>query len=155
MPNTTKSKVKKTKKTKQTSIPVITRRLFRMASKCCRDNAGNKCEICGAKSGDSSPSGGKTKIEAHHIMSRDNKDSLLKFDLRNLIALCSQCHKFGKFSAHKHGIWFAEWLKTNKPEKYQWILDNSERTANLKDRKILDWIQDCLGKGLPLDDPPS
>jgi len=144
------------KKQKLTSIPVIIRRLFRLASIKCRENAQFKCEVCGMQNGDKHPNTGKPqKVEAHHIMSRSNKDSLLKFDLRNIICLCGEHHKFGKYSAHGHGIWFAEWLRLNKPEKYYWILENSDNTADLKDRTVLDWIETSLRKNKPLDLNPQ
>tara|TARA_R110002126_G_scaffold164690_2_gene312566 strand:+ start:1479 stop:1958 length:480 start_codon:yes stop_codon:yes gene_type:complete len=141
---TTKSKAK-AKRKKLTSIPVIIRRLFRLASQCCRESADFKCEICGMKKGDLHNVTEKPqRVEAHHIMSRNNKDSPLKFDLRNLICLCSDHHKLSKYSAHSHGIWFADWLQTNKPEQYQWVLDHSDDTVNLKDREVLAHIEKCL-----------
>ena len=149
-----KSKKKATKKKKLTSIPVIQRRLFRLASQRCRENAHFTCEICGTKKGDTHPNTGNIqRVEAHHIMSRSNKDSLLKFDQRNLICLCTSCHKTGQFSAHKHGIWFAEWLRTNKPDQYYWILSHSDTIVNLKDRKILEWIEYCLRHNKPMNRP--
>ena len=152
MKNSNNKRVVKGKKVKLTSIPVITRRLFRLASEKCRENAGFQCEVCGMKNGDKSKTTGKPqKVEAHHIMSRSNKDSLLKFDLRNLICLCSGHHKFNKFSAHSHGIWFAEWLRLNQPEKYKWVLENSDNTADLRDRSVLEWIEKCLKSNKPLD----
>ena len=151
----TKSKAKpksKPKRKKLTSIPVLTRRLFRLSSLCCREKANFKCEICGMEKGALHHVTGKPqRVEAHHIMSRSNKDSLLKFDLRNLICLCSDHHKLSKYSAHSHGIWFAEWLKTNKPEQYQWVLDHSDDTANLKDREVLAHIEKCLRENKELN----
>jgi len=139
---------KKRKKRKLTSLPVITRRLFRLASQCCREKANFHCEICGMQRGDKHPNTGKKqRVEAHHIMSRSNKDSALKFDLNNLICLCTSCHKTGQFSAHKHAVWFAEWLRCNKPTQYAWVLEHSNDTANLKDRDVLKYIEICLRRG--------
>ncbi len=135
------------KRKKATSIPVITRRLFRLASERCRAKARFTCEVCGMVKGTLHPNTGKAqRVEAHHIMSRSNKDSSLKFDLRNLICLCTSCHKTSQFSAHKHGIWFAEWLRINKPEQHAWVLKHSEDTVNLKDRAVLKKIEENLKK---------
>ena len=133
----------KKKKPRLTSIPIIQSRLFRLASQICRDLAGNKCEICGIEA-KTIKNGKPIRIEAHHVLSRDNKDSPLKWDLRNLVALCTEHHKFGKRSAHKHGIWFAEEFKKIRPKDYQWILEHTDDTADLKDRETLQKIEDNL-----------
>ena len=136
---------KKIRKKKLTSIPIIIKRLFRLASIRCRERANNKCEICGMCKGDKHPNTGKPqKVEAHHIMNRKNKNSPLKFDLRNLICLCGTCHKFGRFSAHGHGIWFGEWLRINKPKQHAWILKHSNDVVDLTDRTVLQKIEDQL-----------
>ena len=62
-------------------------------------------------------------VQAHHLLCKERYLSL-KYNTKNGIALCSKCHKFGKFSAHRNGIWFSEWLKENQKEKYNWCLEN-------------------------------
>ena len=84
------------------------------------------------------------RVEAHHIMSRSNKDCPLKFDLRNLVCLCTEHHKTGKYSAHKHGVWFAKELIKIRPKDVAWILQHSDDYVNLKDRSVLKYIEDCL-----------
>jgi hypothetical protein len=149
-----RSKPKKTaaKRKKLTSIPVLTRRLFRLASQCCRENAKFSCEICGMKKGSIHPKTGKPqRVEAHHIMSRSNFDSPLKFDLRNLICLCTEHHKTGRYSAHKHGIWFAREFDKIRPEDADWIIEHSDDSVDLKDRSVIAYIEECLRKNKPLD----
>ena len=155
-----KRRVKKTKgkssKPKQSSIPVINRRLFRLASLCCRERAKFKCEICGMKVGDLHANTGKPqRVEAHHIMSRSNKDSPLKFDIRNLVCLCTEHHKTGKYSAHKHGLWFSKEFIKIRPDDAEWILEHSDDYANLKDREVLKNIEECLRKDIPLKFGPK
>jgi len=147
-----KPKPKKVKKKKLTSIPVLTRRLFRLASQRCREKANFTCEICGMKKGSIHPNTGKVqRVEAHHIMSRSNKDSPLKFDLRNLVCLCTDHHKTGKYSAHKHGLWFAKKFCEIRPDDAEWILNHSDDTVNLKDRDVLKHIETCLREHKPLN----
>jgi len=56
-------------------------------------NAGGKCEYCSRTD----------RPNAHHIESYSlNRE--LRYDPRNGICLCSTCHKFGRFSAHKSFI---------------------------------------------------
>lgn len=56
-------------------------------------NGGRKCENCERKD----------RLNAHHIESYSlNKE--LRYDPRNGMCLCSTCHKFGRFSAHKSFI---------------------------------------------------
>ena len=128
------------KRKRLTSIPVIHRRLYRLVSKICRERVDFCCEVCGMKKGDDY-NGKPQRVECHHLFSRNIKDSPLKWDLNNLICLCTLHHKTGDHSAHKNPIWFAEWLRTNKPEQYQYILDHCEDRINLKDRNVLAKIE--------------
>jgi len=145
-------KRKRSKKKKRTSIPVITRRLFRLASQCCRERANFQCEICGMKKGSIHIGTGKPqRVEAHHIMSRSNKNSSLKFDLRNMVCLCTEHHKTGKYSAHKHGLWFAREFAKIRSEDVEWILEHSDDTVNLNDRDVLSYIETYLKENTPLD----
>ena len=143
---------KKTRKRKLTSIPVLIRRLFRLASIKCRENANFTCEICGMKKGDRHPITNKIqRVEAHHIMSRSNKNSPLKFDMRNMICLCTNCHKTGRRSAHKHGLWFAREFQKIRPDDAEWILEHTDDVVNLADRDVLSYIETCLRQNKPLE----
>lgn len=142
----------KTKRIKATSIPVIVRRLLKLASLKCRERAKMRCEICGMQKGEIHQNTGNVqKVEAHHVMSRSNKDSSLKFDLRNMVCLCTEHHKTGKYSAHKHGLWFAQEFTKIRPKDSEWILKHSDDCVNLKDRNILDYIEKCLKANKPLN----
>lgn len=146
------SKNKNRKLKKLTSIPIILRRLQRLASIKCREKANFSCEICGLKNGDlHSVTGKRQKVEAHHVMSRNNKNSPLKFDLRNLICLCTDHHKTGKFSAHKHGLWFSKKFIELRPSDADWILEHTNDIIDLSDRNILLHINDCLNNSKSLD----
>lgn len=65
------------------------------------------CQICGRDSG---------HLAAHHIIPREFKES--RWDLENGMLLCSMCHRWGKFSAHKNSLWFYDWLKLNRPKTF-------------------------------------
>jgi hypothetical protein len=148
----TKKRNKKTKHKKLTSIPIIQRRLFRLASILCRERAKFTCEICGLKSGDIHPKTGKPqRVEAHHVMSRSNKNSPLKYDLRNLVCLCTEHHKTGRLSAHKHCLWFSLQFQKIRPKDAKWIIDHTNDEVDLKDREVLTKIERCLKANLPLD----
>ena len=146
-----KNKIKKLVK-----IPVIVRRLLKKACQLKRDLTGHACEICGLKKGDLHIVTGKPqKVDSHHVMSRSNKNSPLKFDLRNLACLCTDHHKTSRTSAHKHGLWFATWFLKNRPEDAQWILDHTYDEIDLTDRNILNYIEECLTNNKPLDFKPE
>ena len=130
-------------KIKLKSLPAIKRRIFKLVSLICRERAGYKCEVCGMKKGDLHNSKPQ-RVEAHHIFSRSIKDSPMKFDIKNLICLCTLCHKTGNKSAHKNPVWFGEWLRINKPEQYTYVLEHFEDTVDLDDRNILDIIEKNL-----------
>ena len=55
-------------------------------------------------------------LNAHHLVPRQFIEYRLEMD--NGITLCVHCHNFGKFSAHKNPLWFANWLKQNKEDDY-------------------------------------
>lgn len=133
------------KKTKLKSTPSIRRKLFKIASLKCREKAKFACEICGMVVGTIHPiTNKKQKVEAHHVMSRSNKGSPLKFDLRNLVCLCTEHHKTGKRSAHKHGLWFANWFLNNRPDDAKWIIEHTDDIIDLNNRDILAYIEKCL-----------
>lgn len=142
----------KVKRVKLTAIPIIQKRLYRFASISCRDRAKNRCEVCGIEAKAINPkTNNRIKLEAHHVLSRSNADSPLKWDVRNLCCLCSTCHKFGNKSAHKHALWFAKWFYVNRKEDYLFILEHDEFKCNVKDRQLLDYMQDCVCKNIYFD----
>lgn len=56
-----------------------------------------------------------------HIIPEEFKET--KYDINNLLLACFYHHKVGKFSIHNHPLWFVEWLKTNRLEQYQYLLN--------------------------------
>jgi len=79
-----------------------------------RDKA---CQVCGTVT---------KRLNAHHIIPKNFLK--YKYDLSNGITLCVTHHKFGKFSAHKNAIWFANWMRENRPYDY---LTTSQRIKDL------------------------
>ena len=71
-----------------------------------------RCAVCEAVKG----------LDAHHILDKRYWKEY-KFEYMNGIALCKRCHKFGKFSAHRNGLWFSEWLKANRPITFKWVME--------------------------------
>jgi hypothetical protein len=113
----------KVKKIKLEPPPKIHKRLFKKWSEAVRKRAGFRCEICGRAAGevdDRSDEGKKIKIDAHHI---DGKKftSVLRFNPMNGIALCTNCHKFDKNSAHNSTIWFYEAIKAMHNDRLDYI----------------------------------
>ena len=135
-----RNSVMKTKKVKLKSLPAIKRRIFKLVSLICRERAGNICECCHQPKG-YLLNGKPQRMECHHIFSRSIKNSPMKFDLNNLICLCTSCHKTGSVSAHKNPVVFAEFLRVNKPNQYQYILDHYLDTIDLEDRVVLEKIE--------------
>ena len=115
---TTKSlvtkKVKKSRLEKNRENPFSMywkRRAYELWSRIVRQFDEYKCCICG----------NDIKTQAHHTLAKEAY-YLLSLDPRVGICLCSRHHKFGKDSAHKNGIFFAEWLKANRPYQYDWCV---------------------------------
>ncbi len=77
------------------------------------------CAICGSKD----------YLNVHHIIARHVCKSKFKYEEKNLIVLCANCHKFGFKSAHQNPVWFARWLDMFRPEKYKWVLEVTPRVG--------------------------
>jgi hypothetical protein len=58
-------------------------------------------------------------LNAHHILPRQGYPEFM-FDANNGASLCPKHHKFGKYSAHKNPVWFAEFLRKFHLRKYRW-----------------------------------
>lgn len=118
-------KREKSRKLKERKAAAVARRKARMAvrmapkhrlkrwSERVRERDGGKCAVCGS-----------TKFpNSHHLLPKERYKGL-KFKKQNGITLCPTHHKFGRFSAHRNPIWFALWLEENRPQQYQWCLQN-------------------------------
>jgi len=69
------------------------------------------CVICGS-----------TKLpNAHHIIPKTFKET--RWDKKNGIILCPKCHKFGKYSAHKHPLWFTMYLINNHARQATYLIN--------------------------------
>jgi len=85
-------KIKYTKEDKEWAIAI-------------KDKFHNKCIVCG----------GKERLNAHHIIPRQNKK--FKHDMRNGLALCPKCHRFSfVMSAHQNPFQFYRWLEKKYPK---------------------------------------
>ena len=136
-PKAKKPRVPKLHRPKKESTKTITTRLYRTWAAIVHAYYGDRCAICGKENSKDAP------LNAHHIMPRQ-MFSGLRFDPQNGIALCPKCHKMGKWSAHKGGIWFAEWLRNHAPEKYQHCIANAVFELDCKDRSKLYAIENDL-----------
>jgi len=94
---------------------------------------GHKCAVCGS---------GSTP-NAHHLENR-NTCRALRYDTMNGILLCPSHHKFGKDSAHKGGLWFADWLRRNHPGRLVYVLAHRNDEVNLNNRETLARIEATL-----------
>ena len=78
-----------------------------------RDDWVHKCATCGRITDD-------YRIEAHHIIPRQHQAT--RYELRNGIALCSQCHKFDpEISPHQNAAGWMEWLGIHHEELHEWV----------------------------------
>lgn len=125
-----KPRIPKLHRPKKESTKTITTRLYKAWAAIVHAYHNDRCAVCGKEHTPQAP------LNAHHIMPRQ-MFSGLRFDPQNGIALCPKCHKMGKFSAHKGGIWFAEFLRTKYPEKYEHCLKHKDDELDCKDRTKL------------------
>lgn len=122
----TKRKTKRVKRRKLEPLARIRRRLMRLWTARVADEWGHRCAVCGSES----------TPNAHHLENR-NTCRALRYDPMNGILLCPSHHKWGRNSAHKGGIWFADWLMRNHPDRFAYVLANRDREIDLNDRTVL------------------
>lgn len=141
-------KTKKPKKKKAVKLSTIRNRLFKIWSEAVRRRAGDSCEYCGIKKGDihvnKKGESITTKIDAHHLQSRDVKDNPLKFDIYNGISVCPSCHKFGEDSFHRCAPTTMNWLLTHSPERYFYVIENHKQRVDLDNKDVLAEIENQL-----------
>ncbi len=137
-------KPKKQIKKKLPKISTLNNKLFAKWSLVVRERAGHQCEYCGIKKGEINKNGKVTKIDAHHLQNRKTKNSPLKFDPFNGVAVCPVCHKFGEDSFHRCAPSTMHWLLVNKPERYFYIIENLKFKIDLANRKVLEEIEKQL-----------
>ena len=88
------------------------RKLLKEWSRIVRDRDGNCCAVCGSDK----------FIQAHHLLAK-KKYPQYKLDPKIGIALCSGHHCFFPRSAETNAIWFANWLRINRPEQYEYCFN--------------------------------
>jgi len=106
------------------------------------DEWGHKCAVCGSES----------TPNAHHLENR-NTCRALRYDPMNGVLLCPSHHKFGKDSAHKGGIWFADWLRRKHPGQLEYVLAHRNDDINLNDRATLAKIEAYLRAPCHMETP--
>jgi hypothetical protein len=128
-------KPKKAKRVKLEALPKIRRRLLRLWKEAVRAQFGNCCAVTGVK--DKEMVNGKpTILNCHHLESY-RMCAFLRYDPMNGILLSPSAHKYGRNSAHQGPIWFAEWLRNNKPMQWAFVLNNRDKLIDLNDRETL------------------
>ena len=133
----------KTKRKKLEPLARIRRRLMRLWTARVGEDWCHRCAVCGSES----------TPNAHHMENR-NTCRALRYDPMNGILLCPSHHKFGKDSAHKGGIWFADWLRVHHPDRLQYVLEHRNDDVNLNDRAVLARIEASL-KPAPAAQPQT
>ena len=124
------------KKKKKEPLPKIKRKILKLWSEKVRSSTGNRCAICGMQAGDYY-NGVKQKIDAHHIEEKTTCANL-RYDPLNGIPLCVRHHKWGKDAVHNSLIFFADWLKENRPLQYEYVKNNRKKIIDLNNREVLE-----------------
>ena len=138
---------KNTKSFQKKEIIKLKRKLLKLWSEACREKSNYTCIYCGAKRGEPSKANPNSiiKIDAHHLLQKEIKDTPLKYEIKNCAVLCSSCHKYnGEHSAHKSPIVFYDWFRNQYPENYNFVLNNSKIRINLDNINVLKEIESRL-----------
>jgi predicted restriction endonuclease len=91
------------------SKKTLRNKLDKAWSQLVKQQAGNKCEVCG-----------KTEhLNSHHIVGRRNLR--LRWELYNGVCLCPGDHTFKTNSFHQNPVWADEWLRENRGQDLKLI----------------------------------
>lgn len=66
------------------------------------------------------------RLNAHHLIPKNFKQ--YRSTLDNGFTLCYGCHTGGRYSAHKHPLWFSNWLHTYYPDVYKLTMERIHET---------------------------
>lgn len=97
---------------KKASIKSLKRYCDEIWSELVRTRDNHECVICKESK----------YIQAHHLITR--KYLQTRFNINCGISLCSGCHSFRLVSAHNSPWVIYSWLEKNKPEQYNWFIEN-------------------------------
>ena len=130
-----KRKVNKDTKTYQAKIiKRLKNKLLKLWSIKVKERAGFKCEVDGCTSG--------LALNSHHIENFLTSQEL-RYDIRNGLCLCQNCHKFpkkGQKSVHRSFVLAYELMTKKHPEDLQYLLNfkptGEELTAEILEQKI-------------------
>jgi hypothetical protein len=74
-------------------------------------------------------------LNACHLLPKEFKIfETLKYDVKNLVAGCSNCHKYGVFSFHRNPIYSLEVVKRKYINNYKYILTKLDELKQEYDR---------------------
>ncbi len=77
------------------------------------------CEICGSNG---------YQLNAHHIIGR--AVMILRFDIKNGVCLCVNCHEFSNDSVKNNPLKFINWLKQNRLDDLEYVENKAELIAH-------------------------
>lgn len=106
------------KKLTKKQIDKITRSQERKAWKIVRgkvlERDGHRCLVCGTD----------YKLNVHHLLEKEFLIfRYLKYDIRNLVSLCPNCHKYGPFSIHRNPLYVLELVRKRYINNYKFLLN--------------------------------
>jgi hypothetical protein len=99
-----------------------------------RENDGDCCAVCGIgvvkkTNKDGTPKLNKRgkpiliSLQCHHLLPRERYPQFKLVPI-NGILLCTQHHKWSRYSFHRNPIWATLWLRRNRPHQYLWCKQN-------------------------------
>jgi hypothetical protein len=134
-----KPKSKTTKKAIKKNAAKLRRKALSLWTQVVIESGGHKCAICGVAHGTLNKNGKPIWINCHHI--EDKCNYATRWDPRNGICLCPNCHKFcNPDSAHRSPVWFLDWLRKNRPGTEEYIME----ARNARPHTALEWTTENL-----------
>jgi len=66
-------------------------------------------------------------LHVHHIL--PNKPKYKKFIMNKMngILLCPYCHTLGPNAVHKNSLFFSFWLRKNRPQQYNYLINEMQK----------------------------
>ena len=93
---------------------------------------GQPCAICGRK--------GVRGAGFHHLLPK-SRFGIYRFELKNLIILCPNCHCYSiELAAHSQNVIaienFIKWMRKNRQKQYGWIKRAAKKIKQSRPKKL-------------------
>ena len=118
-------------------VRILKKKLFKIWAEITKLQQGGYCQICKSDK----------FLNSHHLISRNKKDTALKWDTKNAICICALHHKWcNSISPHRAPLQFFEWFRAKYPNKHKYLLEHAEDTKIYTEEELITLLEEMKTK---------